>query len=44
MQKLKHYEQTLEIKADLTDAFNNVAQLQRQKAKSKKANLKTVFE
>jgi hypothetical protein len=33
MLKLKHYEQTLEIKADLTEAFNNVAQLQRQKTK-----------
>ena len=38
MAKLKNYEQTLKIKTDLKDAFQEVAQLRKSKAKKQTLN------
>lgn len=38
MSKLKKYEQTLKIKTDLKDAFKEVAQLRKSKAKKQSLN------
>lgn len=38
MAKLKKYEQTLKIKTDLKDAFEEVAQLRKSKAKKQTLN------
>ena len=38
MSKLKKYEQTLKIKTDLKDAFKEVAQLKKSKAKKQSIN------
>ena len=38
MSKLKKYEQTLKIKTDLNDAFKEVAQLRKSKAKKQSLN------
>ncbi len=38
MAKLKKYEQTLKIKTELKDAFQEVAQLQKSKAKKQSLN------
>ena len=38
MSKLKKYEQTLKIKTDLKDAFKEVAQLRKSKAKKQLLN------
>ena len=38
MSKLKKYEQTLKIKTDLKDAFKEVAQLKKSKAKKQSLN------